>query len=56
MRDADATRALEGASHASESTATRRVPAPRWPFFIAWLVVAASLWWLERTKAQQSEN
>jgi hypothetical protein len=56
MRDADATRALAGASHASESTATRRIPAPRWPFFVAWLAVAALLWWLERTKVQQSEN
>lgn len=56
MRDADATRALARASHASESTATRRVPAPRWPFFVAWLAAAAALWWLERTKARKSEN
>jgi len=56
MRDADATRALAGTSHANESTATRRIPAPRWPFFIAWLVVASALWWLERSHTRQSEN
>jgi hypothetical protein len=56
MRDADATRALAGAAHANDSTATRRIPAPRRPFFIAWLVVAAALWWLERTKVRESEN
>jgi len=26
------------------------VPASRWPFFAAWLVVAALLWWLERSR------
>ena len=56
MRDADATRSLAGASHASASSATRRIPAPRWPFFVAWLAAAAALWWLERTKAHESEN
>jgi hypothetical protein len=49
-RNADATRALAGAVRANASTATRRVPAPRWPFFVAWLLAAAALWWLERSK------
>jgi hypothetical protein len=55
-RNADATRALSGAAHASATTATRRVPAPRWPFFAAWLVAVAALWWLERTRARESEK
>jgi hypothetical protein len=21
---------------------------PRWPFFLAWLVASAALWWIER--------
>jgi hypothetical protein len=55
-RNADATRALAGASRADASTATRRVPAPRWPFFIAWLLAAAALWWLERSKPDAGER
>ena len=54
--DADATRALAGA-HASDSTiATRQVPAPRWPFFAAWLVAVAGSWWLERRRAEAIET
>jgi hypothetical protein len=48
---ADATRALAG-FHADPVTSTRAVPAPRWPFFLAWLAAAALLWWLERTRAR----
>jgi len=52
-RNADATRILAGVhADASAATATRGVPAPRWPFFVAWLVAVAALWWLERTKAR----
>jgi hypothetical protein len=54
-RNANATRVLAGASRAEASTATRRIPAPRWPFFIAWLLAAAALWWLERSKPDTSE-
>ena len=55
-RNADATRALAGSARASATTATRRVSAARWPFFAAWLVAIAALWWLERTKARESEK
>lgn len=24
------------------------VPGPRWPWFLGWLLVTATLWWLER--------
>jgi hypothetical protein len=54
-RDADATRALAGAHAAESATATRQVPAPRWPFFIAWLIAAAGLWWLERRRVDAVE-
>jgi hypothetical protein len=52
-RDAEATRMLAGHAAAGEATsAARRVPASRWPFFAAWLAAAALLWWLERSKAR----
>lgn len=50
-RDADATRMLAGRPLAESSNATRSIPAPRWPFFLAWLLAPAALWWLERTRA-----
>ncbi len=44
---ARATRALVGGAAASAPAVT---PArlPRWPFLLAWLVLASMLWWLER--------
>lgn len=56
-RNADATRAL-ASSHADAAspTTTRKIPAPRWPFFIAWLAAVVVLWWLERTKVRVAEG
>lgn len=45
---ARATRALVGETSSAMGAATRDRPLPRWPFFLAWLAVAAALWWLER--------
>ncbi len=47
-----ATRALVGASVSAAAPTERSVPLPRWPFFLAWLAAAASLWWLERSRPQ----
>jgi hypothetical protein len=46
-----ATKAL--AALDSKRTASPSMPAglPRWPLFLLWLVVTASLWWFERSKA-----
>jgi len=50
-RSAEATRMLAGRAGAgSAASSARAVPASRWPFFAAWLVVAALLWWLERSR------
>ena len=55
-RDAEATRRLAGHAGASDGeSSARQVPASRWPFFAAWLVAAALLWWLERSKARASD-
>ncbi|WP_374473482.1 carboxypeptidase regulatory-like domain-containing protein [Arenimonas sp.] len=27
------------------------VPGPRWPWFVAWLLLSSALWWLERRRA-----
>ncbi|MFT3792508.1 MAG: carboxypeptidase regulatory-like domain-containing protein [Rudaea sp.] len=45
---ARATRGLLGAAASPAGMATRGVPLPRWPFFLAWLAAAATLWWFER--------
>ena len=56
-RNADATRALaSNQADAASPTSTRKIPAPRWPFFLAWLGVVVVLWWLERTRARVSEG
>ncbi len=46
---ARATRALLGTAPAPE-LATRAVPWPRWPFWLAFLALATLLWWLERPR------
>ncbi|MFC4819762.1 carboxypeptidase regulatory-like domain-containing protein [Dokdonella ginsengisoli] len=43
-----ATRALLVAPSSSADAQTRSLPLPRWPFFLAWLALAALLWWFER--------
>lgn len=30
------------------------VPGPRWPWFLAWLVPATMLWWLQRSRSRQA--
>lgn len=55
--NANATRRLAGSrADAATTMATRAVAMPRWPFYLAWLVVAALLWWLERGKAEVVED
>ncbi len=50
-RDAQATRMLAGRAGASDAARSARdAPGSRWPFFAAWLVAAALLWWLERSR------
>jgi hypothetical protein len=44
----DATLALRGT--AGTAQAAIRVPGPRWPWLLAFVLVAALLWWLERRK------
>lgn len=45
----DATAALVPTSGTSPSSASS-APGQRWPWFLAWLVVSALLWWLERSR------
>jgi hypothetical protein len=53
---AASTRAMAGRDGAGSSSSTRQIPAPRWPFFIVWLVLVAALWWLERGSAAGVES
>jgi hypothetical protein len=48
--NARATRALLGTSSPA-ALAQQPVPLPRWPFLLAWLAAAATLWMLERRRA-----
>jgi hypothetical protein len=49
-RDAAATQALvaDASTLGDAPAAQGTVPMPRWPFFIAWLVLATLCWWRER--------
>lgn len=47
LRDANAVH-LGGAGHAP--AATHRVPGPRWPWLLAFVLVSGLLWWLERQR------
>lgn len=51
-----ATRALLSASSSSAVPATRSLPLPRWPFFLAWLALVALLWWFERDAAADAPH
>jgi hypothetical protein len=52
-RDAERTRNLAAAASGADSPiASRRVPAPRWPFFVGWLAIVAMLWWVERSRPE----
>lgn len=47
-RDRDATAMLRGGG-AGDAAATSTQPGPAWPWLLAWLVLGALLWWLERS-------
>lgn len=48
--DARATRALLGSAAQDSPQVTREIPRSRWPFYLAFLVLTAALWWLERVR------
>jgi hypothetical protein len=49
-RDRDATLMLGRSAKVTSSTAAARTqPGPSWPWLLVWLVVAAVLWWFERS-------
>lgn len=49
MRDRDATMMLSRTSAAASGAGTQDIPGSSWPWFLAWLVVSAGLWWFERS-------
>ncbi|WDJ89935.1 carboxypeptidase regulatory-like domain-containing protein [Xanthomonas campestris] len=49
LREATAALAASGSSRASAATPTAH-PGARWPWLLAWLTVAAGVWWLERRR------
>lgn len=49
-----ATRALLVAASSAAEPATRSLPLPRWPFFLAWLALVALLWWFERDASRRA--
>lgn len=46
----DATLALAGARASATTRTDIRIPGPRWPWFLAWLVLTVATWWLERSR------
>lgn len=54
--NARATRALSGAANARADTATRPIPLPRWPLFLAWLAAITLLWVIERNAARAGQR
>lgn len=46
----DATARWSTASGSTAAQATRAVPGPRWPWLLAFVMVAGLLWWLERRR------
>lgn len=52
QRDATAQRLAE--THPGPATAPDTMPGPRWPWLLAFIVVAALLWWLERRRARSA--
>jgi len=49
LQDRDATQRLM-LTPPNRATADATAPGTRWPWFLAWLIVSAALWWLERTR------
>ena len=54
IRNRDATLLLRGAP-TTAAEATRQTPGPAWPFAVAWLLVSALLWWLERSRIGRAQ-
>ena len=52
----DATTRTLGAHAAANPQATQQVPGPRWPWWLAFVLCASLLWWLERRPSQYSEG
>lgn len=46
----EATLALAANAAASAKTTPVENPGPRWPWLLAWLLLSAGLWWLERAR------
>ena len=53
MRDATLALAARSDSGNASSGPAPSHPGPRWPWLLAWLGVAAALWWLERSRRGQ---
>ena len=51
MRDATLALAARAGVADRPAGAAPTHPGPRWPWLLAWLAVAAGLWWLERSRA-----
>ena len=51
MRDATLALAARAGVAERPAGAAPTHPGPRWPWLLAWLAVAAGLWWLERSRA-----
>ncbi|WP_293394200.1 hypothetical protein [Nevskia sp.] len=47
-RDRDATLRLQRQPATDAAPVRIKVPLPRWPWFLAWLIVVSLLWWRER--------
>ena len=48
----DATLRLASSTHELPVSATTgQRSGPRWPWFLGWLLAAAGIWWLERSRA-----
>lgn len=50
LREATQRLAATGAPASIARPAPRRVPGPRWPWLLAWLLPTCALWWLERSR------
>lgn len=53
LREATERLVLAAQPATTARAAPETVPGPRWPWFLAWLLLAAALWWLERARLGQ---
>jgi hypothetical protein len=56
LREATQRLAAADATATTKKATTASVPGPRWPWFLAWLLLASALWWFERSRAGTSTN